>query len=237
MRAGLAKGNGMCYNQNGKRKEAKEMDEARQKLFENQKALLDTFLSHGAITRAQYEKSLGDLRVKMGVDGASFSASAPVVRRAVRGDLPRVLDIYAAARERMRESGNPHQWGSSHPSEDMVREDIATGRCYLVMQAGKTAGVFFFDVGEDPTYRVIYGGAWPNDKPYGVIHRIAAAPGAHGVLAAAVAFAFERISELRIDTHSDNRAMQGALEKLGFRYCGTIFVADGTPRMAYAKSR
>ena len=28
--------------------------------------LLDTFLSHGAISRAQYDKSLGDLTVKMG---------------------------------------------------------------------------------------------------------------------------------------------------------------------------
>lgn len=35
-------------------------------LYERQKALLDTFLSHGAISRAQYDKSLGDLTVKMG---------------------------------------------------------------------------------------------------------------------------------------------------------------------------
>lgn len=35
-------------------------------LFLKQKALLDTFLAHGAITRAQHEKSLHDLSVKMG---------------------------------------------------------------------------------------------------------------------------------------------------------------------------
>ncbi len=35
-------------------------------LYERQKALLDTFLSHGAISKAQYDKSLGDLTVKMG---------------------------------------------------------------------------------------------------------------------------------------------------------------------------
>ena len=211
------------------------MEEARRKLFEDQKTLLDTFLAHGAITQAQYDKSLGDLRVKMGVDGASFPTCT--VRSAKPADMPRILAIYAAARQRMRESGNPHQWGDRHPSDDMVREDIATGRCLLVMQGGEIAGVFFFAVGEDPTYRVIYGGAWPNDEPYGVIHRIAAAPGAHGVLAAAVAYAFGQTAELRIDTHRDNRIMQGALEKLGFSHCGTIFVADGSPRMAYAKSR
>jgi len=34
-------------------------------LFRRQKQLLDTFLEHGAISRAQYDKSLGDLIVKM----------------------------------------------------------------------------------------------------------------------------------------------------------------------------
>ncbi len=36
-------------------------------MFLNQKELLDTFLKNGAIARAQYEKSLGDLREKMGM--------------------------------------------------------------------------------------------------------------------------------------------------------------------------
>ena len=34
-------------------------------LFRQQKQLLDTFLSHGAITQAQYDKSFGDLKKKM----------------------------------------------------------------------------------------------------------------------------------------------------------------------------
>ena len=36
-------------------------------LFLNQKELLDKFLECHAISQAQYEKSFGDLRVKMGV--------------------------------------------------------------------------------------------------------------------------------------------------------------------------
>ena len=35
-------------------------------LFRRQKALLDEFLSRGAISRAQHDKSLRDLREKMG---------------------------------------------------------------------------------------------------------------------------------------------------------------------------
>ena len=39
----------------------------KQQLYENQKRLLDEFLSHGAISKAQYDKSLGDLTQKMGM--------------------------------------------------------------------------------------------------------------------------------------------------------------------------
>ena len=39
-------------------------------LYRKQKNLLDTFLDHHAITQAQYDKSLGDLKEKMGVSPA-----------------------------------------------------------------------------------------------------------------------------------------------------------------------
>ena len=41
-------------------------EEKRRKLYETQKQTLDLFLARGAISRAQYEKSLGDLTEKMG---------------------------------------------------------------------------------------------------------------------------------------------------------------------------
>lgn len=41
-------------------------EQKKKQLFLNQKQLLDTFLSHGAITKAQYDKSFGDLKEKMG---------------------------------------------------------------------------------------------------------------------------------------------------------------------------
>ena len=37
-------------------------------LFMNQKQTLDLFLERGAISQAQYDKSLGDLIRKMGID-------------------------------------------------------------------------------------------------------------------------------------------------------------------------
>ncbi len=44
------------------------VEDRKQDLFLRQKELLDTFLKHGAISRVQYDKSLGDLTVKMGME-------------------------------------------------------------------------------------------------------------------------------------------------------------------------
>ena len=41
--------------------------EKKKQLFLKQKKLLETFLERNAISKAQYEKSLGDLRDKMGM--------------------------------------------------------------------------------------------------------------------------------------------------------------------------
>ena len=38
-------------------------------LYLEQKKTLETVLAHGAISRAQFDKSLGDLTVKMGMRG------------------------------------------------------------------------------------------------------------------------------------------------------------------------
>ena len=42
-------------------------EEKKIQLFLNQKHTLDMFLERGAISQVQYDKSLGDLREKMGV--------------------------------------------------------------------------------------------------------------------------------------------------------------------------
>ena len=51
--------------------EAKEKSRSREeqltRLFLDQKRTLDIFLENGAISRAQYDKSLGDLKTKMGI--------------------------------------------------------------------------------------------------------------------------------------------------------------------------
>lgn len=94
-------------------------------------------------------------------------------------------------------------------------------------------GTFVLRGGEDPTYNIIYAGAWPHSRPYATIHRIASSGEAKGVLAAAVAFALTRYDTLRIDTHRDNSVMQRLVQKAGFKYCGIIHCWNGDERLAY----
>lgn len=103
----------------------------------------------------------------------------------------------------------------------------------------RVLAVFVFSVGEDPTYRYIEDGAWLNDAPYGVIHRIAVSESARGKGAAAfcMEWAFQQIGNLRIDTHENNIPMQRLIQKCGFLRTGRIYAEDGTPRIAFQKLR
>ena len=46
---------------------------------------------------------------------------------------------------------------------------------------------------------------------------------------------FRHTDNLRVDTHRDNIVMQNFLHSYGFTYCGIIYLADGSPRLAYQK--
>lgn len=156
-----------------------------------------------------------------------------MIRNAADTDLSTILEIYAGARKFMAEHGNAGQWGTVYPSEEMVRADVVSGRLYVVEREEKLCGVFYFAVEKDETYCVIENGAWKSDAPYGVIHRVAAAAGAKGILRECVEWCQRTIPHLRIDTHRDNTVMQGALARQGFIFCGTIYTKEHSPRMAY----
>ena len=79
-------------------------------------------------------------------------------RGATRKDLPQILKIYAHAREVMRASGNPTQWGDHFPPEEQLAEDIDANRLFLYLVNGQLEGVFAFILGSDPTYQTITDG-------------------------------------------------------------------------------
>ena len=157
-------------------------------------------------------------------------------RGARRSDLDAIMQIYARARQEMAASGNPTQWGTSFPPQDLIEEDIDTNRLFVYLHNGEMEAVFAFVLGPDPTYAKIEDGQWLNDAlPYGTIHRLASSGKSKGVASAVIEWCAARGLPLRADTHADNKIMQHLLEKNGFPRCGIIHVADGTPRIAYQR--
>ena len=155
-----------------------------------------------------------------------------VVRNAVSEDLPRIEEIYAYARKFMEKTGNPNQWGKTNPPHEWLVEDIKNQLLHVITDEKGIHGVFYFYIGEDPTYGRIEDGEWSSNETYGTIHRIAS-DGSGGILRTAVAFCKEHIRHIRIDTHHDNVIMQNAVAGLGFVRSGIIHLANGSPRIAY----
>ena len=159
------------------------------------------------------------------------------IRKASLLELDEIMSVFAHARKFMAEHGNPNQWGTTKPRREDIEDDIKNGCSYVCVNDGSIAATFYYCEEIDPTYIKIYEGEWLNDKPYGVVHRIASAGNTKGAGSFCLNWAFEQCGNLKIDTHHDNVVMQNALKKNGFSYCGIIYLKDGNERMAFQKSR
>lgn len=158
-------------------------------------------------------------------------------RKTTVDDLPLVMPVYENARRFMAATGNPNQWIGGYPAVENIRADIDRGVSYVGFTPGGTlAVVFSFILGDDPTYSFIEG-KWLNDEPYGTIHRIASAGVMRDVCSDVIRYCSTLADNLRADTHHDNRVMQNLLLRNGFTLCGTIYLLDGRPRLAYHRGK
>ncbi len=161
------------------------------------------------------------------------------IRNTEERDIPAVLDLYEAAKKSLRERGIP-QWQDGYPNEESLRKDMADGVSYVMEEDGEVIGTACIQLKDDPNYSYVEGGSWLNEEPYAVIHRITVAYAKKGRGYAGKFFAFaEELAKndgrrnVRADTHAKNASMKKALETFGFRACGTVYMADGAPRIAY----
>lgn len=164
-------------------------------------------------------------------------------RPAQMADVEKVLPLYEIARKYMRKNGNMGQWTGSYPNREAVEQDIKSQSSYLYEDEKGVACTFYLSFSGEPTYAVIDQGAWLNDAPYGVIHRLAVSDTHRGGGFALSAFSWaeeqakkRHIYDLRVDTHQDNKPMQSLVQKAGFVYCGIIYLENGDERLAYQKS-
>ena len=160
-----------------------------------------------------------------------------MIRKATLEDLPTILPIYATARAYMRAHGNTVQWDGIDAPEPKLAHDIELGQLYVLEEDATIHAVFAFIIGDDPLYERIDDGAWCSDRPYGTIHRLGSDGKTKNVLDKVIDWAMTQIDHLRADTHESNFTVQRALEKSGFLRQGTIYVEDGTPRIAFEKMK
>lgn len=160
------------------------------------------------------------------------------IQKATKTDIDVILNIIEEARSIMRENGNTTQWTNGYPSSETILEDIANDHAFVCIAADEVVGYFCLMLGDnpDPNYTIIEGN-WLNNNPYGVIHRLASARTVKGIAQKAFDFAFTKTNNVRVDTHHDNLPMQNFLKKIGFEYCGVIYVSDGSPRDAFQKKK
>lgn len=156
-----------------------------------------------------------------------------MIRLAKIEDLSEILKVFKIAREFMKATGNPHQWGENYPDKKILEEDISLKRLFVFEEKNEILGAFVYFCGIEPTYIKI-DGSWRDNSPYGVIHRVANSGKIKGMVGKIVEFTNN--PHLRIDTHKDNSVMQHVLEKNGFYPCGIIHLADGQERIGYEKS-
>ena len=159
-----------------------------------------------------------------------------IIREARQTDMAEIMKVMDAAKMIMRQSGNMHQWVDGYPSEAVITADMERNGGFVVEDDGLIVGYFAFLPSPEPTYAKIYEGDWLDDeRPYHVVHRIASFPNVHGIFSSIMDFCFSHDSNIRIDTHRDNKIMQHNIAKHHFSYCGIIYLASGDERLAYQK--
>jgi len=159
-----------------------------------------------------------------------------MIRHAAYDDLTRIMEVFDTAKRYMRSEGNMDQWINGYPSIELLKEDISRENLYVMTDdTDRIYACFVLVFGKDPTYEKIYEGNWLNDESYATIHRIASDGTNKHILKTACEYAEDLIDNIRIDTHRDNKTMQGACLKNGFTKCGIIYIADGSERIAYHK--
>lgn len=151
------------------------------------------------------------------------------IRPATEGDLPAILEIVAQSVPIMQAAGNP-QWNGRYPNEEVFRKDIAENSLYLCEWDGEAAGMVCVNREQPKDYAAVN---WSSPEPAAAVHRMAILPALRGngigeaLLAHAVRVAAEGgCVVLRTDTHSTNAAMNGLLQKCGYRFSGPVRLSN-----------
>ena len=156
-------------------------------------------------------------------------------------NIPAIMNLVAQAQSYLAKQGID-QWQDGYPDEQTIKNDIAQGESYVVYNnESEVIATIVVSFEAEDTYRTIEG-QWLTENPYCVMHRMAIRDDYKGrgvtydIFRKVEQMAVERgIKSIRLDTHEQNIAMRSISNKLGYRYCGIIYVRGNSPRLAYEK--
>lgn len=132
------------------------------------------------------------------------------------------------------------QWQDGYPDKAVIQHDIETKISYGIKDKQRVVAYLALSQ-HDVNYDMIDGKWLDSHEHYYALHRLCVlqAYGKHGLATQLFTFAKlkaqnDGFNSLRIDTHPDNIAMQRAINKQDFQYCGKIWLERGDAlRYAY----
>ena len=160
-------------------------------------------------------------------------------RKATQDDSDKILKILQQAIERRR-LDNSQQWQNGYPNPETINSDIEKQIGYVLEENDNVVAYSAMILNDEPAYENIEG-KWLSDGDFNVVHRLAVSDEVAGKGYATEIF--RRIEDLsrqngifsiKVDTNFDNAPMLHLLKKLGYTYCGEVYLAGGE-RKAFEK--
>ena len=154
--------------------------------------------------------------------------------RATEQDADSLVAFYRHVADNMEEQGIDHWHWGRYPNEEFIREDVAKGEMYYMLEGGTISAAVVITVGQEEEYDSL---AWSCGVRPGSFRRIAVHPSMQG--AGLGGLVMDDVLQLlrrsgcdcvRCDTSEKNRHAIRLYEKLGFRPCGTLRWPDSPGR-------
>ena len=160
-------------------------------------------------------------------------------RQANYSEASQIWQILKDAILRRKEDGS-NQWQDGYPNMEVVKKDIEKKIGFVLTQNDTIIGYTAVIINEEPDYINIEG-RWLSDQDFIVYHRVAiseeflAKGMAKKMIKLIEQYALSKnIYSLKADTNHDNIPMMKIFEKLGYTFCGIVYIRQ-SPRRAYEK--
>ena len=162
-----------------------------------------------------------------------------VFRKPTLDEVDNVVEIINCAIKRLGNAGIS-QWQNGYPNKEVVLQDIENGVGRVLCKEEKILAYGALVYTGEKAYNDLEGGGWIlQTQNYATIHRACVNNSCVGegygklFMIFAENEAKQKADSIRIDTHPDNKIMQGLVASLHYKYCGKVMYES--VRLAYEK--